>query len=98
MHHDPSETVLKLPLGYDHQGICHDSHAIAYGGSEDCGPNTLPTGEGLEKVLAMIEEHEAFEDGPWHNIDFRVLDERFPNSKFIWLERICKPHKERICC
>ena len=74
-------------LGYDHQGICHDSHAIAYGGSEDCGPNTLPTGEGLEKVLAMIEEHEAFEDGPWHNIDFRVLDERFPNSKFIWLER-----------
>ena len=74
-------------LAYDHQGVCHDSHAIAYDGSKECGPNTLPTGEGLEKVLLMIEEHEAFEDGPWHNIDFRTLDERFPGSKFIWLDR-----------
>lgn len=74
-------------LGYDHQGYCKDSHAIAYDGSEECGPNTLPLGDGLEKVLSMIEEHEAFEDGPWHNIDFRELDKRFPNSKFIWLDR-----------
>ncbi len=41
----------------------------------------------LENIFNTIDEYEAFEDGPWRNIDFMLLDSRYPNSKFILLER-----------
>ena len=43
--------------------------------------------EGIECLFPMIENFDAFEDGPWHDCDYRILDQRYPNSKFIILER-----------
>lgn len=43
--------------------------------------------EGIECLYRMIEKFDAFEDGPWHNCDYKILDQRYPNSKFIILER-----------
>ena len=38
----------------------------------------------LEPILAEAERFETFEDGPWNGGDlYRVLDERFPGSKFV---------------
>jgi hypothetical protein len=42
----------------------------------------------FENALAFAEKFEAFRDGPWHEEDlYERLDKRFPNSKFILLER-----------
>jgi len=38
-----------------------------------------------------IDRHEAFHDGPWHDYDYKQLDERYPGSKFIILERDDEP-------
>lgn len=38
-------------------------------------------------LFDIIDQYDAFEDGPWHDCDFRKLDEHYPNSKFIILER-----------
>lgn len=42
-----------------------------------------------EVLFEVIDKYDAFQDGPWHNkdVDYRVLDEKYPNSKFIILER-----------
>jgi len=41
-----------------------------------------------ENALAYAENFEAFRDGPWHEVDlYKRLDEKFPRSKFILLER-----------
>lgn len=34
-----------------------------------------------------IDNHDVFEDRPWHDIDVKLLDTRYPGSKFILLER-----------
>ncbi len=41
----------------------------------------------LEPIFATIAQYDFFQDGPWHNIDFRILDKKYPNSKFILLDR-----------
>jgi len=42
----------------------------------------------FENALAFAEKFDAFRDGPWHEEDlYKALDRRFPNSKFILLER-----------
>lgn len=41
----------------------------------------------LDNALRTIADYDAFVDGPWHNMDFELLDRRFPGSKFIVLER-----------
>lgn len=42
----------------------------------------------FENALAYAENFEAFRDAPWHDDDlYKSLDKRFPNSKFILLER-----------
>jgi len=28
----------------------------------------------LEPIFGIIDQYDAFEDGPWHNMDFRILD------------------------
>ena len=38
-------------------------------------------------LYKVIDKYDAFEDGPWHDCDFRKLDTKYPNSKFILLER-----------
>jgi hypothetical protein len=43
--------------------------------------------EGIEPLFKMINEFDAFEDGPWHDCDYKILDQHYPNSKFIILER-----------
>ena len=40
-----------------------------------------------EILFNEINKYDAFEDGPWHDCDFRILDKKYPNSKFILLER-----------
>lgn len=35
-------------------------------------------------IFAVADAHESFDDGPWNGGDFyRVLDERYPRSKFV---------------
>jgi len=42
----------------------------------------------FDNALAYAENFEAFRDAPWHDDDlYKRLDKRFPNSKFILLER-----------
>lgn len=41
----------------------------------------------LEPLFNTINKYDAFEDGPGHDINFRILDEKYLNSKFILLER-----------
>jgi hypothetical protein len=42
----------------------------------------------FENSLAWAEKFDAFKDGPWHEDDlYKILDRRFPDSKFILLER-----------
>jgi len=41
----------------------------------------------IEEALTHAENFDAFQDGPWHDIDIELLDLRFPNSKYILLER-----------
>ena len=43
--------------------------------------------EGIEILFPHIDSATAFQDGPWHDCDYRLLDQRYPNSKFIILER-----------
>lgn len=38
-------------------------------------------------ALSLAQDYDAFEDGPWHNLPLEMLDENFPGSKFILLER-----------
>lgn len=45
------------------------------------------SGRDCEILYEVINRYDAFHDGPWHDYDFTKLDERFPNSKFILLER-----------
>ena len=40
-----------------------------------------------EDLYKIIDNYDAFEDGPWHDCDYKLLDLRFPNSKYIILER-----------
>ena len=42
-----------------------------------------------EVLFEVIDKYDAFQDGPWHNedVDYRVLDKKYPNSKFFILER-----------
>ena len=40
-----------------------------------------------KSLFNIIDQYEAFQDGPWHDCDFRRLDKYYPNSKFIVLER-----------
>ena len=40
-----------------------------------------------QSLFDIIDQYDAFEDGPWHDCDFRKLDKHYPNSKFIMLER-----------
>ena len=40
--------------------------------------------EDYEDVFKVVEKYESFEDAPWcHGEFYKLLDERFPNSKFI---------------
>ena len=41
----------------------------------------------FENIFKEIEKFDAFEDGPWHNMDFKILDNKYPHSKFIFLDR-----------
>lgn len=34
-----------------------------------------------------LDKYDAFDDGPWHDCDYKDLDTAYPNSKFIILER-----------
>ena len=42
---------------------------------------------GTEALFDAINRNKAFSDGPWHDCDYTILDQNFPNSKFIILER-----------
>ena len=44
--------------------------------------------EDYEDVFRVVDEYESFEDAPWcHGEFYKLLDEKFPKSKFILLER-----------
>ena len=38
-------------------------------------------------LFEVIDRYGAFQDSPWHNCDYKILDKRYPGSKFILLER-----------
>ncbi len=42
----------------------------------------------FRETLEVAEQFDAFRDAPWHNHRlYRILDKKFPHSKFILLER-----------
>jgi hypothetical protein len=41
----------------------------------------------FDNIFKIIDKYDAFEDGPWHDINFIILDKKYKNSKFILLER-----------
>jgi len=42
----------------------------------------------IDFLLKLAEQYDAFEDHPWHAGElFKTLDARFPDSKFIFLDR-----------
>lgn len=43
--------------------------------------------KGMDYLFPIIDNATAFQDGPWHDCDYKILDQRYPNSKFIILER-----------
>ena len=67
-------------LGFTHKGF-----------SEECYlPEPYPnwTKEDSWPVMCEVaDKYESFTDGPWHDVPFEWWDERYPNSKFIILER-----------
>jgi hypothetical protein len=42
---------------------------------------------GVDNIIREFDHYDAFQDAPWHNIDVDIIDDLFPNSKFILLER-----------
>ena len=38
-------------------------------------------------LFEVIDRYGAFQDTPWHKCDYKILDKRYPGSKFILLER-----------
>jgi len=72
-------------LGYKHKGWTPDA-VTEFNESYD-----------YEVLFKIIDEYDAFEDNPWNGNDFpydiskgcdyKILDEKYPNSKFILLER-----------
>ena len=38
-------------------------------------------------LFEVIDRYGAFQDSPWHNCDYKILDKRYSGSKFILLER-----------
>jgi len=45
------------------------------------------TNNNYDVLFEVIDKYDAFEDGPWHDCDFKKLDKQYPASKFILLER-----------
>lgn len=42
----------------------------------------------LDELFELVPQYDAFEDRPWNHTDFyRVLDERYPDAKFILTTR-----------
>tara|TARA_B100000686_G_scaffold353984_1_gene461972 strand:+ start:1391 stop:2062 length:672 start_codon:yes stop_codon:yes gene_type:complete len=75
-------------LGFNHQG-CSFIAMDEYHKSTE-----FKTHEGYwwkrppdKTIFDMIDKYDSFEDNPWRNIDYEILDRRYPNSKFIILER-----------
>ena len=38
-------------------------------------------------LFDIIDQYDAFQDGPWHDCDYRILDGSYPGSKFILPDR-----------
>lgn len=59
------------------------------GFSKECYCPTLnPTFKDSWPVMCDVaDKYDAFTDGPWHDVSFKLWDKRYPNSKFIILER-----------
>ena len=41
----------------------------------------------IDDLFKIAEKYDAFKDVPWHFLDVDLLDSKFPNSKFILLDR-----------
>lgn len=66
-------------LGYRHCGWTSNLHDYF----QKSNKNTHV----YQKLFKHIDKYDAFEDGPWHELDYKKLDTQYPNSKFILLER-----------
>ena len=67
-------------LGFTHKGFSKECYL----------PEPYPnwTREDSWPVMCEVaDKYESFTDGPWHGVPVRLWDERYPNSKFILLER-----------
>lgn len=62
-------------LGYKHMGWNKDAY------------DRFIYNNNYEDLFEIINNYDTFEDGPWHDCDYKILDQRYPNSKFILLER-----------
>lgn len=62
-------------LGYRHMGWNADAY------------DEFVKTNNYEILYKIIDNYDAFEDGPWHDCDYKILDIKYPNSKFIILDR-----------
>ena len=67
--------ALRL-LGYKTRGWSHETQR-----------NWRESDKDYEVLYDVIDRYDAFHDGPWHDCDYRKLDIKYPNSKFILLDR-----------
>ena len=76
----PRTGTTSLGKAYEILGFKHKGWDIAT-------TQKYKSGE-IDYLLKLAEEYDAFEDHPWHAGElFKTLDTKFPNSKFIFLER-----------
>lgn len=67
---------LKM-LGYNHSSFDHETYL-----------NNYKYELKIDKIIDYTSKFESFDDMPWLKIDIiPILDQTFPNSKFIYLER-----------
>lgn len=38
-------------------------------------------------IYDFMKKFDSFTDGPWHNLDYSVINKHFPNSKYIYMMR-----------
>ena len=74
--------ALKI-LGYNHASFNEKLHSYYNQNRSNINLENFKS----TPIYEYMCNKESFDDGPWHGIDFGILDQTFPNSKFIYLTR-----------
>eukprot|EP01084_Bolivina_argentea_P253374 425578_1 len=88
--HDYQQKIIEIGLsktGTSSLGIAFEKLGYVHcGWNKTLSKEWIETGN-EEKIIKESEHCDMMEDGPWHSIDFKIWTKRYPNAKFILLER-----------